>query len=135
MFDPPVTTQFISNVERGVTPLPPAHVSTLTRALSIPEEELMTLLEREYAVKLTGRLGRPAEPISPASTESGQSLSVSTQDYGFMRSLYEAYLRADVKTRQTFVGVCRTILNLGAPPPNTEPALVAADADSSESGS
>ncbi len=30
LFQPPVTTQFISNVERGVTPLPPVHISTLT---------------------------------------------------------------------------------------------------------
>src|SRR5690606_28317860 len=60
LFDPPVTTQFISNVERGVTPLPPAHVPTLAKALVADENEIMSLLEREYAVKLSGRLGKDA---------------------------------------------------------------------------
>src|SRR5688500_18638486 len=58
MFTPPVTTQFISNVERGVTPLPPVHVPILTKALLVSEDELMSLLEREYVLKLSGRLGK-----------------------------------------------------------------------------
>src|SRR3954462_2435209 len=58
MFEPAVTTQFISNVERGVTPLPPVHVPTLTKALMVPENELMGLLEREYVFKLFGLLGK-----------------------------------------------------------------------------
>src|SRR3954470_22236072 len=57
LFTPPVTTQFISNMERGVTPLPPAQVPTLARGLSVAEGEIMSLLEREYAAKLSGRLG------------------------------------------------------------------------------
>jgi transcriptional regulator with XRE-family HTH domain len=39
-FDPPVTTQFISNIERGVTPLPPIHVPVLARVLKVSESEL-----------------------------------------------------------------------------------------------
>src|SRR3954468_24285738 len=65
LFTPPVTTQFISNVERGVTPLPPAHIPTLTKALNVSESEFMALLEQEYAYKLSGRLGKAdASPIS-----------------------------------------------------------------------
>src|SRR5271168_181924 len=59
LFTPTVTTQFISNVERGVTPLPPAHVPTLAKALNVSEHEMMNLLEKEYSLKLNGRLGRP----------------------------------------------------------------------------
>src|SRR5262249_47894405 len=58
LFNPPVTTQFISNLERGVTPLPLNHIPTLTKALSINEAEIMSLLEREYTMKLSGRLAR-----------------------------------------------------------------------------
>src|SRR3954469_23353077 len=58
MFNPPVTTQFISNVERGVTPLPPVHIPILAKALTTNEVEIMLLLEKEYAVKLNGRLGK-----------------------------------------------------------------------------
>src|SRR3989338_5404080 len=58
LFSPPVTTQFISNVERGVTPLPPVHIPVLAKFLATTEMEIMALLEKEYALKLTGRLGR-----------------------------------------------------------------------------
>ena len=51
-FNPPVTTQFISNVERGVTPLPPIHVPVLAKALSTDEAEILALLEKEYAMRL-----------------------------------------------------------------------------------
>src|SRR3954468_20779219 len=65
LFTPPVTTQFISNVERGVTPLPPAHIPTLSKALNVSETEFMALLEQEYAYKLSGRLGKSdGSPVS-----------------------------------------------------------------------
>jgi len=102
LFSPAVTTQFISNVERGVTPLPPAHVPTLARALSVSEPELMELLEREYSTKLSGRLGvalHSAEP--PASVE-----------IQFLKSISDAYFRADIKTREAFATVCESILRV-----------------------
>src|SRR6478609_9296856 len=68
LFDPPVTTQFISNVERGVTPLPPAHVPTLTKALQVSESEMMGLLEKEYTMKLSGRLGISQDTIDALGT-------------------------------------------------------------------
>src|SRR5690349_10185472 len=110
LFSPPVTTQFISNVERGVTPLPPAHIPTLTKALNVSETELMALMEQEYAFKLSGRLGRLEDGAGPGlSTASGPNapagatskshglglgsptLPIADVDYLFMRDLYEAY--------------------------------------------
>jgi transcriptional regulator with XRE-family HTH domain len=99
LFDPPVTTQFISNVERGVTPLPPAHVPTLARALQVSDAELMGLLEKEYTHKLSGRLGLPQDStVSP--------------EYNFVQSVYQAYQMADHQTRQAFAGLCQSMLNI-----------------------
>ena len=107
LFSPPVTTQFISNVERGVTPLPPAHIPTLTKALNVGEAEFMALLEQEYSYKLSGRLGKGD---SAATGLIGGALSVSESDYGFMRGLYEAYQQADPSTRQQFASAVDRIL-------------------------
>lgn len=133
LFEPAVTTQFISNLERGVTPLPPNHIGTLSRALQVPEAELTGLLEREYAAKLSGRLGKPMEtaPLTHSTTEAAAPhLPVSSQDYAFMKTLYDAFRVADRKTRITFATVCESILNLpkmtppggipGGPPPNSD---------------
>ncbi|OFZ54928.1 MAG: hypothetical protein A2428_00565 [Bdellovibrionales bacterium RIFOXYC1_FULL_54_43] len=109
LFNPPVTTQFISNVERGVTPLPPVHIPTLSKALAIGDAELTTLLEREFTMKLSGRLGKTE--ISGAQLASSH-LTVDSPDYDFMRSLYNAYQRADEKTRQTFADICENVLNV-----------------------
>lgn len=116
-FDPPVTTQFISNVERGVTPLPPMHIPVLAKTLTISEAELMALLEREYALKLNGRLGKTAD-LSMNSLAEGvvaSQLPVAATDYDFISKLYAAYQGADPKTRQAFANVCEGILNLRAP--------------------
>ena len=110
LFSPPVTTQFISNVERGVTPLPPNHVPTLSRSLQIPEAELLAVLEREYTVKLSGRLGRDGAPGNPTAP----ALLVAASDFEFMRALYEAYRDADPKSRQAFASVCGSLLNMAS---------------------
>src|SRR5271163_2747168 len=78
LFAPPVTTQFISNVERGVTPLPPAHVPTLAKALSVAESEIMNLLEKEYSQKLNERLGKPEG--AQAVDGSGLGLTIAASD-------------------------------------------------------
>lgn len=111
LFSPPVSTQFISNVERGVTPLPPVHVPVLAKALMSQDAEIMSLLEREYAVKLTGRLGKSVEEQS-IDGNGASSLSISGQDYAFMRSLYDAFRVADPQTRQAFATVCESILKV-----------------------
>lgn len=111
-FSPPVTTQFISNVERGVTPLPPAHIPTLVKALLVPEAELLSLLEREYAAKLSGRVGKAAVPAVSADGATVSPLAVAAEDHEFFRGLYDAFRRADVPTRQAFITVCETMLKL-----------------------
>jgi len=118
MFTPAVTTQFISNVERGATPLPPAHIPTLATALQVAEEELMTVLEREYAIKLSGRFGNSEDGILSTGNflmndkDSNSKLAVSPGDLGLMKSLYDAYKRADEKDKNAFLSVCRSILGL-----------------------
>ncbi|MBU6154209.1 MAG: helix-turn-helix domain-containing protein [Bdellovibrionales bacterium] len=55
-FEPAVTTQFVSNLERGITPIPAVHIQALVRSLEINEAELMVLMEKEYAAKLTNKI-------------------------------------------------------------------------------
>jgi transcriptional regulator with XRE-family HTH domain len=116
IFSPAVTTQFISNVERGVTPLPPAHVPTLAKALNISESDIMNLLEKEYSQKLNERLGRPEQPATSNSVSvdapGTPGLTIAPADREFMQSVYNAYKQADVKTRETFATVCESILNV-----------------------
>jgi transcriptional regulator with XRE-family HTH domain len=111
-FNPPVTTQFISNVERGVTPLPPMHIPILAKALAVKEGELMQLLEKEYALKLNGRLGKAGDLEENGEGSSEFSLDIAHQDYDFIKSLYEAYRTADTRTRQAFSAACESVLNL-----------------------
>jgi hypothetical protein len=115
LFDPPVTTQFISNVERGVTPLPPLHVPVLSKALSVSPSEIMLLLEKEYAMKLNGRLGNHVFKDSEETSGSTPSLAISRSDFDFIRNLYDAYRVADVKTKQAFGTVCESILMIPKP--------------------
>jgi transcriptional regulator with XRE-family HTH domain len=115
LFSPPVTTQFISNVERGVTPLPPIHVATLTKALGVPETELLALLEREFTLKLSERIGRQGDPQGIPLAENLNEfpqLTVTKSDYEFMSQLYEAYRHADPRTRQAFATVCESMLQV-----------------------
>ncbi len=113
LFAPAVTTQFISNLERGVTPLPPAHIPTLCRALQINETELLAMLEREYSAKLSGRLGKEGIPVA---NPDAIALSVDPRDLAFMKALYDAYRSADDKTRSAFETVCESILKLSKGP-------------------
>ena len=113
LFDPPVTTQFISNVERGVTPLPPIHIATLAKALATNSVEMRALLEKEYALKLNMRLGTvKVEDEKENPSEELPNLLVSAADYEFMKNFYDVYQMADPKTRQAFLTICESILKL-----------------------
>jgi transcriptional regulator with XRE-family HTH domain len=113
LFDPPVTTQFISNIERGVTPLPPVHIGTLVRILKLVEGELIGVLEREYAAKISNRVGRPDSSFSsPAQVE----FKISDEDRPYFQALYESYRKSDPKTREAFQSVCDTLLRTPKPP-------------------
>lgn len=120
LFNPVVTTQFISNVERGVTPLPPIHIPTLIKALQVSEEELMAIMEQEYTAKLSGRLGKADGQLNGAvgailsqseAHRHHSHLVVAPQDYDFMKKLYEAYSQADDQTKKSFSNVCGSLLH------------------------
>ncbi|MGK5082936.1 hypothetical protein WDW37_06495 [Bdellovibrionota bacterium FG-1] len=108
LFTPPVTTQFISNVERGVTPLPPVHVPVLAKALKTNETEIMALLEKEYTFKLSGRLGF----IQEATLNTPPQMAIAADHYDFIQKFYEAFRLADHQTRQSFVNLCETTLKI-----------------------
>lgn len=124
MFEQPVSTQFISNLERGVTPLPPAHVPTLAKALMTSEQELMALLEKEYAIKLSGRLGKTSS--EPGSVQAYNSmkpvLEVAATDLEFMRKVYEGYRCADGQARQAFAAACENLLKTSLSPKSNLPS-------------
>lgn len=112
LFEPPVTTQFISNIERGVTPLPHVHIPTLVRALRLQESELIMVLEREYAAKISNRVGRP----DLASTVPGlPGFRIADEDRAYFQALYDSYRVSDPKTREAFQSVCDTLLRTPKP--------------------
>jgi len=119
-FSPPVTTQFISNLERGVTPLPPHHVPTLARELQVAEQELLTVLELEYAQKISDRIHSRQAPVdlsgvpsdAAASPATLRNLVVEEKDAEFIRAVYQAYSIADRGTKESFASVCEKILRM-----------------------
>ncbi len=105
---PAVTTQFISNIERGVTPLPVSHVQGVAKALNVTEPELMALMEKEFTARLSGKLGHAPDSVSAHFTH----LQIRTQDMPWVKSVYDAFQTADEQTRQAFLTVCASILKL-----------------------
>lgn len=110
LFSPPVTTQFISNIERGVTPLPPIHVSTLSKALQTPETEIVAALEKEYALRLHNRLGH-----APQAEIAGASPSETQQ----VQALWEAYNHAEPHAKRAFEQACESILHIALRKPQS----------------
>ena len=105
LLTPQVTTQFISNIERGVTPLPVSHVAQLSKILRVSEPELMALMEKEYTLKLSQKLGQ-----DPSRYQA--QLAILAQDFMLFQSIYQAYQGADPRTREAFKTVCISILKL-----------------------
>jgi len=87
--NPPVTTQFISNLERGITPVPAVHIQAIVKSLEVNEHELMALMEKEYAAKLThkiaGHHGEHAGEGAPA------VMVVAKQDEEFFKFVLQSY--------------------------------------------
>jgi hypothetical protein len=112
LFEPAVTTQFISNIERGVTPLPPVHVATLVRILKLSESELLSVMEREYASKIAKRVGRAdpsgMHPALPSTTP----IRIAEEDRAFFQALYDAYRVADGSSKDGFHTVCESLLRV-----------------------
>lgn len=99
-FEPPVTTQFISNIERGATPLPAVHISKICQVLKVREEELVSLMEREYASKLTHKVGIAMDYANLGSS------SVSSS---WFKGLLDAYEKSDMETQRSFQETCERI--------------------------
>ncbi len=72
----------------------------------------MNLLEKEYALKLSGRIGRLGEPPVAGAASSPPPLMVSERDYFFIHKLYNAYRVADTSTQTAFAAVCENMLKL-----------------------
>lgn len=111
-FNPPVTTQFISNLERGVTPLPAHHVPTLAQALDLQETEILAILEQEYAQKITRKIQRPTATaeMTPATTLC--AIFVEEKDADFFRALYGAYVLASPEVKQKLSKECESLLGM-----------------------
>ncbi len=112
LFEPKVTTQFISNIERGVTPLPPVHIQTLVRLLHIQESELIAVLEREYAAKISARVGRPELAGQPGLAAGGTPMRIPEEDRAYFQAIYDAFRSSDPTVKETFRSVCETLLHI-----------------------
>ena len=88
-FEPAVTTQFVSNLERGITPVPAVHITALVRALEINEQELMLLMEKEYAAKLTHKIAGQHLEISGENAPA--VLVVPKMDEDFFKWIVQSY--------------------------------------------
>ena len=108
MFSPPVTTQFISNIERGVTPLPPVHIQTLTKIFELDEEIFLDVFEREYVTKLSQQVGRPDYASNHAA---GKSLYVANQNFDLMKKFVDAFQGADATSQEQMKRTIETLIS------------------------
>lgn len=74
------------------------------------EEEITVLMEREYTFKLSERLGRGGEGVTL--TPNPSAMPTVGPDFAFLRSVSDAYQRADAKTKEAFATICVSILKL-----------------------
>ena len=100
---PPVTTQFVSNVERGITPLPPIHVEAMARALQIDCAHLVLLIEREFAQRLSQRSGVPY-------SSKQMELKVMEAHAPLFGKIYEKFCNQTPEAQEAFLTVCETML-------------------------
>lgn len=98
---PPVTTQFISNIERGVTPLPLSHLPAVAKGLAVAESELVVLLEQEYGFRLSTKL------VSSPSLQAEPDLQ-------YVQEIFRAFRSADPSTRKSFVETCSNLFKIPA---------------------
>ncbi len=119
-FHPPVTVQFISNLERGISLLPLNQLARLQKALGLDEWTLLDLLVSEYTLKLSLKLAElQADETTPGKSDKKSkawlkgggsatssvpwgTLVVEQQDVGWIRNFYHHYRLADKMTKQVF---------------------------------
>ncbi|MCM0605217.1 MAG: helix-turn-helix transcriptional regulator [Xanthomonadaceae bacterium] len=98
LLDPQVTTQFISNIERGATPLPAVHIAKICSNLKIREEDLIFVMEKEYADKLNLIVGLP-----PGYSSGKTGLPE------WWSNLAQLYLNASQETQENFIRTCEDL--------------------------
>ena len=120
LFSPAVTTQFVSNVERGITPLPTNHIPKVIEALQIPEKELMALFEKDYVHRLSHKMGKDGFKFNPQPHSDHHSgpgehhLKIDPEYWSFFNQLYYAYSHADWESRKGFHQVCESLFKIHA---------------------
>jgi transcriptional regulator with XRE-family HTH domain len=88
-FTPAVTTQFVSNLERGITPVPAVHIQALVKSLELNEHELMALMEKEYAAKLTHKIA--GQHMDHQSGDAPAVLVIPKHDEEFFKFIAQSY--------------------------------------------
>ena len=101
-FEPPVTTQFVSNLERGITPIPAVHIQALVKSLELNEQELMILMEKEYAAKLTHKIAGQHTDFN--SETAPAVMVVAKQDEEFFKWIVQSYNNLSDVDRAAFKG-------------------------------
>jgi transcriptional regulator with XRE-family HTH domain len=110
-FEPPVTTQFVSNLERGITPIPANHIQALVKTLDIHEPELMALMEKEYAAKLTHKIaGQHTDQVGHEHAPA--VLVVARQDEEFFKWVVQSFNNLSDVDRAQFKGQIKSWFEL-----------------------
>ena len=107
-FEPPVTTQFVSNLERGITPIPAVHIGGLVKSLDLNEHELMVLMEKEYAAKLTHKIAGSSD----FSGDAPAVMVVAKQDEEFFKWIVQSYNNLSDHDRAQFKGQIKSWFEL-----------------------
>jgi transcriptional regulator with XRE-family HTH domain len=109
-FEPPVTTQFVSNLERGITPIPANHIQALVRSLELHEPELMVLMEKEYAAKLTHKIA--GHHFDGTQEGAPAVLVVARQDEEFFKWVVQSFNNLSDVDRAQFKGQIKSWFEL-----------------------
>jgi transcriptional regulator with XRE-family HTH domain len=108
-FEPPVTTQFVSNLERGITPVPANHIQALVKSLEMSEPELMVLMEKEYAAKLTHKI---AGQHFDHNEQAPAVLVIARQDEEFFKWVVQSFNNLSDVDRAQFKGQIKSWFEL-----------------------
>jgi len=96
-------------------------VPTLAKALAVSEDDMMALLQKEYALKTLGSRGKDSpEGMPPGRWDAGRiprAHHVDPSELLLFNRVVEAYRRSDEQTRKAFRTVCQSILKI---PPDSD---------------
>lgn len=94
------TAQSISNIERGVSPLPKAKIKRLADILGVKKGEIVTVVLREVQDRVAKAAGVQSRSIvlgNELSTEDVELLSTLAHKFGVAKSTERASLKKQVK--------------------------------------